>query len=254
MIIDKTKYEELKNYSIVRLTQIGILANNLYNYLKMEVSDLSETDSTFNSESLLKQPDLMEIASKEGYRTPNDFKKLAEIDPQRVEKIFQQSSLLQSKLFNDIHLSLFKNLFPHITWSSLFLIAMSHFEYSLILISNFFQNESKSLLTIKDISGQSTFEKFTSYCLKVLRLEYDFSHSIQWSKVKNHQKVRNLIVHNNGIIDDSNRSKSVKQLIDSNQISIKYNDQNYIEVSITYLETVIEDLQNWQIEFFRKIE
>jgi hypothetical protein len=253
-ITNKDKYDEFQNFSIVRLTQIGILANKLFRYLNLDTDELHNRIESLNSESLLKLPNLMEVASKEGYKTFGDYKKLEELDPKRVEQIFMQNSLQQSKLWNEVHLSLHQNMFPHITWSSLFLISMSHFEYSLILLSKFFQDEGEILLTVKDISGQSIYDKFVTYCLKALILKYNFGNSENWVKVKRHQKIRNLIVHNNGIIDDSSRSKSIKKLIDSNQINIKYNENNNIEVTKIYLDEVINDLQNWLIEFFKVVQ
>ncbi len=247
-------FEDIKHFSIARLTQIYILSNKLRQYLDDELVDLNNNLKSLDNNELLSSPDLMEQAKKEGIVSGRDYKKLEKTDPQRFKNIFEQNSLKFSKLMSEVNMNLHINLFPHITWSSLFLISMSHFEYSFILISNFFQDKKKIKLSLSEISGHNNYEKFKTYSLKVIELNYDFCESNKWSKIKDHQKVRNLIVHNNGILDGSQRANSVKELIDNKKIKLNYSGDLNIKLSKDYLEEVIFDLQEWLEEFYNAIE
>ncbi|MFH1198192.1 MAG: hypothetical protein V1720_20990, partial [bacterium] len=242
--------EELKHFSIVRLTHIYLLSEKLECFMSDQKIIITTKKNEILNNELLTLPDLISEAHKDGYTTIGEYLHLKEIEPDRFQKILEQSGLKTAKLWVELEDQLFQHLFPNLTWSSLFLISMSHLEYCLVLFCEYMAKQKKAILKLSDISGHSTYEKFILYNNKVIQNNYKFNKSILWSNIKNHQSVRNLLVHNNGLIDSTPKAITVKNIIESGNVNINWNSNMVLEFSKKYLEDVITDIQNWIIEYF----
>lgn len=245
---------DLEHFSIVKLTHIYLLSMRLDSFISQETQKLKDRKEKLGEHKLIQLPNLMDKAYTEGIICGKDYMKLKEEDPERYKTIFEQSGLLLSKTMLETENILFGNIFPTITWSSLFLISMSHLEYSLILICNYFTEIKKIKLKLSDLNGNSTYEKFILFISKVVEMKYLFEESTFWQKIKNHQKVRNLLIHNNGLIDDTVRAKVVKKIIRDGHINLKWNNNMILLFTQEYLEDVINDCQDWMQEFFNKLK
>jgi len=252
MKFDEIYRKDLERYSIVRLTQIFLLANSLNLFISDKKDVLDQKKIEIYNHPLSKLPDLMSEANSEGIKTISDFLQLQEKNPERYEKIFTQSGLMFSKTWTEVESNLFQHLYPNILWASLFIIAISHLEYCLQLYCDYAARVKTLPRKVQDISGNSTYEKFVTYNSKVIQNNFEFNNSIFWQNIRNHRAVRNLLVHNNGLINNSNKAQKVKNLINSGKVNLGWNENMVLEFTKDYLRKVIEDIQNWMQEYFKK--
>jgi len=254
MKTEELTLKELKHFSLMRLTHIYILSMQLDSFISQESQELKDRKEKLDKDKPLQLPNLMDFAHEEGIINIQDYRKLKKENPEKFKAISEQLGLILSIIRIETDNILFNDVFPTITWSSLFLISMAHLEYSLILICNHFTEIKKLNLKLSDLNGSSTYEKFILFVSKVAKVDYSFDRSMFWQKVRNHQKIRNLLMHNNGLIDDSDRAKVVKKLIEDGQINLKWNNLMILLFTSEYLESVITDSQNWMEEFFNKLK
>ena len=94
---------------------------------------------------------------------------------------------------------------------------------------------------------QST--KYKRYFKKVVQVDYQFSKSSSWERIRGHQEIRNLLVHNGGLLDESERSNKVRRFIKHRRISISIEDGS-LSIQKNYIKELITDLQQILTEMF----
>lgn len=118
------------------------------------------------------------------------------------------------------------------------------------LLSHAMKRENKNL-SVKDIYGRSKTGIFNKY-LKLV-LEYDFQISNkQIEKISALTKIRNIIAHTNGNIEqnnsfekeilNSNALKSLGIILDSDKIDVSY---SFLETSMKDVEEIVKSLMNY---------
>jgi hypothetical protein len=169
---------DLEHFIIVRLTHIYLLSKRLDAFISQETQKLNKIKTAIGKQKLVQPQNLMDIATKEGIVSGKDYIKLKEENPERFKAIFEQSGLILSRIMIETENTLFNHIFPTTTWSSLFLMSMSHLEYSFILICNYLIAKKILKLKLSDLSGHSTYEKFVIFISKVVEVDYSFDKSV----------------------------------------------------------------------------
>jgi hypothetical protein len=96
----------------------------------------------------------------------------------------------------------FKSFFPYILWKSLLLSLYFQMESALNQICENLKKSNNYELELKDISGNGIF-KSSLYLKKVCGIKIPFQ-SDNWNKLIEFNKVRNMLVHTDGILKKSN--------------------------------------------------
>ena len=105
---------------------------------------------------------------------------------------------------------IFCSYFPSLQRSSALITLFGFFEFQLFKLCDIYQKYSKLNISHKHLSGKGIV-KARVYLEKVINLETR-QNSSEWQEIKNIQKIRNLIVHsNNSLIDSNGNTKNVEQ-------------------------------------------
>lgn len=99
----------------------------------------------------------------------------------------------------------FREYFPNLQRRSALITLFSFFEHELNKVCNLFQITENYKVSLSDISG-SGIERAKRYLSKVVSLDLD-PDTPEWNEVKNIQALRNLIVHADGRLFDSDGPK-----------------------------------------------
>jgi hypothetical protein len=91
---------------------------------------------------------------------------------------------------------IFGKYFPNLQRRSALLTVCGFFEYQLDNLCLLYQSEKGYKLTLSDLNGKG-IDRSTNYLEKVAGLEV-FKESKIWNNIKNIQKIRNIIVHQDG--------------------------------------------------------
>jgi len=235
--MDKNGFDSLDRYLILDLTRLWMLSEKLNSFLAKDAEEHSLRIAELARHPLMKEKDLTEEAAKDGYRTLGDLQKLSKKDPQRAQQIMMQSGLrLQHTLLDvDLRLSQF--------------MAFAMFERSLLSTCLALAETWSYKLTLSDLAGHSTLDKVQRYLRKVVQVDYRFSKSSSWERIKGHQEIRNLLVHNGGLLDESERSDKVRKFIKHRRISISI-EEGSLSIQKDYIKELITDLQQLLTDMF----
>jgi hypothetical protein len=102
----------------------------------------------------------------------------------------------------------YDDLFPVLLGSSFIIVLVSTFERELSTYAETVRQVGNNEIKSADLRG-SFHEQFKTYLSKVAKLSFDFN-SDEWNDIKGLIEVRNAIVHNAGIVDDSARGRTIK--------------------------------------------
>ncbi|WP_324068262.1 MAG: hypothetical protein RSE15_10285 [Flavobacterium sp.] len=120
----------------------------------------------------------------------------------------------------------YTEIFPEILWKSIFLSIYFLLENSLDQICKNLRKSNSYNLTLKDISGNGIFRS-SLYLKKVCNLKAPFE-SNTWTEINNFNKIRNVLVHSDGILSKS-VTDTIKICKKYNQIELKeYDEDNFI--------------------------
>jgi len=205
------------------------------------------------SDPLFKEKDFAEIAAQMGYRTISQVTELGKKDPELVSKIYRQMQLKLQHGFLTVELKLYSEIYPSITLSSLAIMAFAVFEQSLSLVCSALADMHNLKLGLPDLAGHSTLEKAQCYFTRVLGLKIEFARSSKWQRIKGHQDVRNLLAHNGGFLDDSERSERIAKFVKSNKVGLRI-EKGTLQIDKVYVEKLVNDIQEWLIDLFDLID
>jgi hypothetical protein len=249
MIAENTSLDKLGLNYLTRLAQIYLLSEKLNKYIYDEKEYLERNIKRLNSKSIISNYSFQSVIRKYNKMTPSLLIEIKKNKPEEYQKIYKHVSLLYMKSRDEELLSLTEETFPSITWSSLFISTISYFEHCLIDTSEHLSKVTNIKLKLIDMSGGGVYEKFKNYCSKVVGLKYNFA-SKQWDNIINHYNVRNIVVHNNGYLDNSKKQK-IENFIKKGKTSLLLKDSTII-IDKKYLDEVIFDIQDWIENFFKK--
>lgn len=126
--------------------------------------------------------------------------------------------------------------YPSIHRKSLFISIYSFFEHKLTSLCKEIIEKKKIELKLNDITG-SGIEKSQKFLKKVVKINFPDNTS-EWKLIKDYNKIRNCIVHNNGIIDDYNKPGELKKIIE-NIYHIRYDEDSIIKINNGFCDEFI---------------
>ncbi len=105
-----------------------------------------------------------------------------------------------------------------------------------------FQNENDLLLNLNDIASNGSWtKKVEAYLLKVVCLAFPSSHT-SWKNITICQKLRNIIVHNNGKVR-KNDIEAIKYINDSQYLTL--NENNEIMMANGFLHYLLDEYNHF---------
>ncbi|MBU8729152.1 hypothetical protein KM915_03660 [Cytobacillus oceanisediminis] len=112
--------------------------------------------------------------------------------------------------------------------NSVFLQVYFTFEDTLYQYCKVLEAVSKSKIKLKDLNGQG-IEKYKNYLSKVFNLENAFS-SNEWNIITCYNQIRNVLVHNGGIVSENNKEKVNKSINQIGQKQVYFNKDEQITI------------------------
>jgi hypothetical protein len=146
--------------------------------------------------------------------------------------------------------TIFKEHFPNIQRRAALITLFSYLENELDKLCVLFQETEKYSINLNDISGKGA-ERSTLYLEKVCGLS-NCKKIKQWSLIKDIQKIRNIITHNNGKLTDLNgkkRENEIKIISNSKYLS----GETEVLILETYLPYVLHTFDNYFSELDKEI-
>lgn len=166
-----------------------------------------------------------------------DMKKWSE------ESLLAQTNEIDSYgYFEDDIIRIHKN-YEGVFFNSLLIVSYSQFE---IAFKNICLETEKFIvrkIKLKDLHGDDYISRSKAFVEKVLEIDLQ-NLDIYWSKIKDYQKVRNKIVHNNGRIDQSEVNR-FKQILDkyANIELVEFDAIQKYHISITHSDYIVDFCQ-----------
>lgn len=169
-----------------------------------------------------------------------------------IEEHFDESNSFITEIQNGLDdqswdlKEVFEVHFPSLQRNSALITLFSFLEKELDSLCILFQKEKKLKLKLKDINGKG-IDRATTYLMKVASL--NFTKSTEWNEVKSIQKIRNLIVHNGGSLEnpDGSTKKHEVEYIESCKF---LSGEKEVLIQNGYLEYVLSSIDS----YFRTIE
>ncbi|WP_428909064.1 hypothetical protein [Niallia sp. Krafla_26] len=119
--------------------------------------------------------------------------------------------------------------FPNIMRTSLFYSCFAYLENYLLIICKEIRRFKKIEIEINDIRHKG-IEKAQVYLKKIAGLKFP-DQSSEWNHIKKCNKVRNILIHNGGIIENNNKNV-IKEIETLNSVFI-VNNFNRNEINLT---------------------
>lgn len=151
--------------------------------------------------------------------------------------------------------------FPFLMRTSLIVTCYSLFEYKLKELCGFLHT-IRSLGERWNINyerNQPDIDRVMAYMRQELSLDVPITGEPGgrlWNNICFYGRIRNIIAHDNGYLDETNRrNNGVRQFIESkNRLtgSINIDEQNYLEVTTTFCNEIIQDIREF-LENLRRI-
>ncbi|MFL6214210.1 MAG: hypothetical protein ACJ74J_10015 [Blastocatellia bacterium] len=143
--------------------------------------------------------------------------------------------------------AIFEYLFPNLQRRSALITLFSFFEHELDALCDLFIRTEKILVSLNDMRGTG-IDRSILFLIKIVGLPVDKNTAL-WQEIKNVQKIRNLIVHNDGKLKDRS-GNAVGDLIKYIGASPHLSGADEVEICDGYLAKVIEtfDLQFKEID------
>ena len=142
---------------------------------------------------------------------------------------------------------IFKEKFPSMQRSSTLISLFGFLENELDKLCNLIQNSTENPVELKDFAGKG-IERSTRYLAKVGKLD-NIKKTDYWRRIKEIQKIRNLVVHNDSKLTDLNdelKNEESRIVLNSEYLNGEYR----IDFNPGYLDYVLENFE----KFFKTID
>ncbi len=143
----------------------------------------------------------------------------------------------------DTHQILAKE-YPNILRKSIIITCYSYLEKELFIICEIQKNAKSLPLDVKDLKGNG-IEQAKKYLNKVAGI--DFSDNKTWEEIQNIRKIRNLIVHKDGILDDKDK---IREYIEKRPSEISIEGNKIIFKNADYCRHVINIITDFHKEIY----
>src|ERR1700674_1685195 len=143
--------------------------------------------------------------------------------------------------------NIFGEYFPSLQRRSAFLTVWSYLENRLDQLCLFYQSERKFGLSFTDLSGKG-IDRSTAYLEKVAGLQ-GLKASQEWDVLKTLQRIRNVIVHDDGKLRDHHGKPKKELIADMKKVGFLTGDEEIL-VAEGFLSQVIHTCNS----YFRLIE
>jgi hypothetical protein len=181
-------------------------------------------------------------SSKENYKEKKETIVIEEYPEMGFAQVIDIHNGLDSQTFNLDEI--FLDHFPNIQRKSALLTIYSFFEYELILLCNLFTKTENFSLKLDDINGKGIISKAILYLEKVAGIKIK-----SWQKIHEIRIIRNLVVHGEGRLLDSEgkKVKEVKIIKTSKLLSC----DTELKIEEGYLQYILKTFQE-QFELIDK--
>ena len=116
----------------------------------------------------------------------------------------------EAEIEHSIAIERFEEQFPTLLTSSFIITLVSTLERELSKYCDTAARFSNIRIRLSDLRG-SFHDQFKNYLSNVVKMSFDFQ-SDNWKDIKGLIEVRNAIVHNDGILEDSSRANTIRNL------------------------------------------
>jgi len=143
--------------------------------------------------------------------------------------------------------------FKDTSYSSLLMVAYSYFEVTMKNICIETEKYIDTKIGLEDLKGNNYIEKSKRFLDKVVELDSSDLEE-QWNKIKDYQKIRNIIAHNNGRLKDGQvnnveriiRENGNMRIEDSIQQELKIENSKFIldfcEIADFYIKEIVKKI------------
>ncbi len=140
--------------------------------------------------------------------------------------------------------------FPRILRNSFLVSAHSLLEYEINVICRRIEKEQQIPISWKDLKGD-ILGRTKSYC-KLARLDLPVDDPT-WQEIDNYYKVRNCIVHNNGLIEGARKEKTLRDYITRKKIVSEDTIEEEIALTAPFCEEVINTMKDFLDKVYKTI-
>jgi hypothetical protein len=121
-----------------------------------------------------------------------------------------------------------RDVFPSLLHNSLFIAIYSYLESTLGNLARKMERSNPQDVAMEDIQ-QSVIDRYRKYLKKFQGIDFP-DQSREWGRIRAYQKIRNVIVHNGGRVDDSHKhAKCIRNFIGQNSDLVLIDqDQVYV--------------------------
>jgi hypothetical protein len=106
--------------------------------------------------------------------------------------------------------------FENILFTSFFVTIYFFLESELTRHCRNLEKQNLEVLSLSDITG-SGIQRAITYLVKVQHIEFSLGKSPEWEKIQNYNILRNCIVHNQGLLDESFEKSQREKLLKFSQ-------------------------------------
>ncbi len=137
---------------------------------------------------------------------------------------------------------LYANEYPNILRNSFLITCYSYLEHELIYQCKILKSLPKD---INDVKGHSILDRAKDY-LKLIDL--DISKSKSWNEIKNIQKIRNCIVHSDGILNYEKAADHIRSYIEERRERDIFIQNNKVVLTADYCRYVVKMFREFDYE------
>lgn len=109
------------------------------------------------------------------------------------------------------------HIFPYIMRNSLFITLYSLLEHELDHLCRYLCEEYNYSIKFSDYREKNGIQRAKCYLKKIARIDFPDKTS-SWDSIANYNRIRNLIVHNNGKLDATQNAKKVRDFIERSSL------------------------------------
>lgn len=171
------------------------------------------------------------------------------LEEQLSQPLPKDAEILYQKIY---HRS--KHSFPNLSWHSLTIMSISQLEFNIILISDLLREKLGINDKLENRSNKNFLEISKNYFKDEAGLNFDWGSSDEWRKICGHYKIRNVIVHNSGIVNLSSYSTEIKAFAKKYNEEVISVEDGWLDLSRKYVIEVVQDSQEWLVDLFNAIE
>lgn len=138
----------------------------------------------------------------------------------------------------------YENHFEWLLIQALFVSGFSYFENFMKSIARQIEREKNHKIKLKDLKGDGLLDVYRKYVYLIGEYDFASSDQIEWKKINEFKKIRNVIIHDYGTINESKLEIINKHnlFFGPNKKMIRIRDVNFLDdfinTSVNYMEKI----------------